>query len=1102
MTKLNKMKAILAAFLILVLLVPQGVFAAPVAKVRAEKTPAASSGARLTRHQADFRPGEVIFKADGKQAEADILKKYRLRVIRRDQRLGYVLAGVQAGTEIWPTVSRLQKEKHVYYAQPNYTYSLLGRVNDPQLARQWAVPKIKAEQGWGTLGKTSPVIMAVLDTGIDVNHPDLKNKLVPGMNAVNPLKSARDSEGHGTHVAGIAGAALNNGVGVAGVAGITGVKIMPVKVFDEGGGSDTTISDGLIWAVDHGARVINMSFGSFYQSEVLNEAINYAYDKGVILVAAAGNWASQEVSYPAGLAKVIAVSATGKDGKLAEFSSFGPQIDVSAPGDKIYSTYWDPYKGSTYSELSGTSMASPMVAGLAALLLAKNPKLTGEDVRQIIEVSAADLGDPGWDPRYGHGQIDVHKALTTSLAKYDDANGTMEKAVNLKNGFAGREKINTGNDVDWYKINLSGNAHLQVEVLPAGQVTPGVEIYDSAGAVLASFNSSEDDENDVTPLWYFEEPKNGLKVAQAVYGLVPDLEQGDYYIKVFGNHFRWSNEDYTITARVLGDSDLVTDSFEPNDSFKKAKNIRIGVGVSGAILEETDEDWFKVDLLRGAYKIQVTSPRGLDLAVDVESEYNFRESSSAEDFWSYYDKMFTETIDNTGQGQDEEGVISLPDNSRGRYYLRVYDTGGNAVNERYTLTITGITLKGDKFESNNTWEASSNIEFNEEIRANFHKEADQDWYKLTVSGTGTLSLKLGLPSKIWADLEVYSDPGSGVGQFPDYPLGDEGFGSGSETKKTYEVKVTQGEYFIKVFSYGQVSPEDYSLEISFEACNFVDTEVNDTPLKANPMNIDEIKSGTLYPNADIDFYVFDVIKPEPYLVYVTPPGNLDTLVGVLREVEPDKSIGEGEGNDKQVEEGESGDDPQWTEEPLVELVSEINNGSKGLPDTGVFVATKPGRYYIAVTTSPNEFDETLTKSLVPYSLVIKPFKSLPDSWENNNTVSLAKPISNGIPIRPTFMGTEDADWFKIMVPGSGKLAVNLIVPEDIDGVIEIFDAAGRFVGKADESMVGEEEKASVTVTKPGYYYIKAYDYLGNSSIQSYTITARYLKTEAINGKVR
>lgn len=1096
MIKLTKMKAVMAAFLILVLLVPQGVFAAPVAKVRAEKTPAVSTGDRLTRPQADFRPGEVIFKTDGKQAEADILKKYRLRVIRRDQRLGYVLAGTQAGTEIWPVVSRLQKEKHVYYAQPNFSYSLLGKVNDPQLARQWAAPKIKVEQGWGALGKTSPVIMAILDTGIDVNHPDLKNRLVPGMNAVNPLKSARDSEGHGTHVAGIAGAAVNNGVGVAGVAGIAGVKIMPVKVFDEGGGSDTTISDGLIWAVDHGARVINMSFGSFYQSEVLNEAINYAYDKGVILVAAAGNWASQEISYPAGLAKVIAVSATGKDGKLADFSSFGPQIDVSAPGDKIYSTYWDPYKGSTYSELSGTSMASPMVAGLAALLLAKNPKLTGEDVRQIIEVSSADLGDPGWDPRFGHGQIDVYKALTTSLAKYDDGNGVMDKAVVLKNGAAGREKINTGSDVDWYKINLAANAHLQVEVLPAGQVTPGVEIYDSAGAVLAAFNSSENDENDVIPLWYFEEPKNSLKVAQAVYGLVPDLEPGDYYIKVFGNHFRWSDEDYTITARVLTDSNLVTDSFEPNNSFEKAKNISIGAGVSGAILDETDEDWFRVDLMRGAYKIQVTSPRGLDLAVDVESEYNFRESSG-DDLWSYYDRMFTETIDNTGQGQDEEGVITLPDNGRGRYYLRVYDTGGNAVNEKYTLTISGISLKADKFESNNTWEAGSTVEFGEEIKANFHKENDQDWYKLTVPGTGTLSLKLDLPSEVWADLEVYSDPGSGLGQFPDYPSWDEGFGNGGDGKKTYEVKVTQGEYYIKVFSYDQVSAEDYSLQISFAACNFVDIEVNDTPLKANPMNINEIKSGTLYPNADVDFYVFDIIKPEPYLVYVTPPGNLDTLVGVLREVEPDENTGEGEGS-SQGDEGDSGDDSKLKEEPLVELVSEINNGSEGQPDTGVFVATKPGRYYIAVTAVPDEQNETLTKSLAPYSLIIKPFKIVPDSWENNNTFFLAKSISDGVPIRPTFMGTEDTDWFKIKVPGSGKLSVNLTVPEDIDGVIEIFDAAGRFMGKADESMVGEEEKASITVTKPGYYYIKVYDYLGNSSIQSYTITARYLKTVPLN----
>lgn len=1073
MTRLNVVKRVTAMVLILLLIIPQIVSASPRQEVSSWplQTKAADKAVLPAVKQ-----GEIIFKTDGRPAgEVNIIKKYSLNVIRRDKRLGYVLAAVPRGRDVDKLVNEIRREKSIRYAQPNYIYSLAGRPNDPQYSRQWAMPKIRAEQGWGAVKQYSQVIMAILDSGVDVNHPDLKNRLVPGTNTVNPLKSTRDDDGHGTHVAGIGGAISNNGTGVAGVAGVSGVRIMPVKVFDGWGASDITISDGIIWAADHGARVMNMSFGSYYRSDVLNDAIDYAYEKGVVMVAAAGNWASEEISYPAALAKVIAVSATDREDGLADFSSYGPQIDVCAPGDEIYSTFWDPYKGSTYTEMSGTSMASPMVAGLAALLLSKNPKLTNEDVRQILEVSATDLGDPGWDPMFGHGRIDVYKALTLSLARYDDGNSTLDKAVDLTDGRAYREKIHFGTDVDWYRISVPEGSHLQVEVLPAGKVSPAVEIYDSAGAVISSFNTPDSEPEDFSDFI----PLSGLKVAEAVYGLVTDLEQGDYFIKVFGNHFRWSEEEYSVTARIFPADQLFKDLFEPNDSYENAKTISQGVNTTGSIIKQGDEDWFKIYLSGGAYKVYVDVPDGLDLAVDVESQSNYENSQS-------FDTWFSKTINSKGQGKDEDGVVVL--SGSGFYYIRVYDTGRSAVNAGYTLSISRVDFRRDSYEVNDTWEQAPGIKPGEDISANMHREEDIDWYRVSVPSTGILEVTLHQPVNAWYQLDIYDNPEDDPvgGDFYEFEFGPPVSPDPEKRSTTAEVKVTRGDYYIRVYNYGTFSAENYILKTVLKPFDFVDAEINDKPSQACELQAGVTRYGTLYPSMDLDFYVLQIDKSQPYLVYLSPPADLDTAITVFREMEDeDKGV-----DDKEDSEGLPVDD-----EPDIEPLTLINTGDRGQPDTGVFIANKPGRYFIMVMAHPELFGSiSKTKSTGIYGLTVKPFKPQPDAWEENNTMAKARPLADGASIRPTFMGIEDIDWFKIYVPGKGRLNVSLNVPGDIDGVVEIYDSAGKLAARSDVSMVGEEEFLSVPISKSGVYYIKTYDYLGNSSVQPYNLAVRYFES--------
>lgn len=1078
------LKTIVTAGLITSLLIPQTVFAVPEKPGKTYNT-LNQYRSKQTRPE-KFKSGEVIFKVNGSLAEeAKLVNKYRLSKIRRGPNGRYVLASIEPGGSVGDAVSRLKKEKVVAFVQPNYIYNTFALPNDPRLERQWGLKNINAQNTWNTIKPakgTSGVTVAVLDTGVDIKHPDLQNRLVPGTNTVEPLKSTRDSEGHGTHIAGIISAATNNMLGVAGVAGAAPIKIMPVKVFDGDIGSDVSISNGIIWAADHGAKVINMSFGGYSKSYLLDQAIDYAYSKGIVMVAAAGNWASEEVSYPAAISKVIAVSALNKNDKLADFSSYGPLIDVSAPGDEIYSTFWDKYKGSTYVEMSGTSMASPMVAGLAALLRVKNPALTNEQVRQIMEVSATDLGEPGWDTKYGHGKINVEKALSVSLANFDDHNNNLFNAVPIKSGEPVKEKIDIGSDQDWYKITVPEKGHLQINVLPAGKVSPGLEVYDSMGKMLAAFNTGEVSNANqyFTPVSY--------KVAEAVHGLVTDLTGGEYYIKVFGNHFRWSDENYTMTAQVINAPDLVKDENEPNDSYDDAKSLSLGTKKSGAILQQGDQDYFKIGLNRRTYKIQIDTPPGLDLAAVLESQVNYGEETS-------FEGWFSQSINKGGIGEDEEGIIVLP--KGGNYFITVYETSGAVYNENYTLTISGYDLKKDICEPNETWKSAYQYKVGEKITANLDRENDEDWYKIDIQETGLLEMEFEHPQNIWCDIEFYQTPSSDSGKTPVLYQNSGmayNFNDYLSDKVTKQYKVFPGTYYFRINSPDKAIGSDYKFTTEFSAFQFIDTENNDSVDQAVELSIGKVQQGTLYPESDMDVYELNIENPQPLLVSLTPPAGQDTGVMVMKQAEVkgdsdqygvQKGLENGLGWDLAYDMGSTG--------PELELVSLIDNGRKGQTDTGVFIPSKTGSYYIIVVANDG-------KSAGKYSLEVKPFKSQPDKWEDNGTMNKSKPIYVNSTINPSFMGIEDEDWYKIYVKESGNFEVSLTVPSDIDGILEIYNQSGQLLSKTDQSLTGEKEYTAVALKNPGYYYIKAYDYLGNSSVQPYTLVTRFKPVVAKNGK--
>ena len=293
------------------------------------------------------------------------------------------------------------------YIERNNIYKICFTPKDPYWSLEWGMRKIEADFAWNISVGDPSVLVAIIDTGVDWNHPDLVDNYVAlGYDWINNDSDPMDDNGHGTHVAGIIAAMINNGIGVAGLAQ---VKIMAEKALNaDGYGTTAALANAIIHATNAGAKIIVMSWGDYTDSVLLHDAIAYAYyEKGVLLVAAAGNDATSEKMYPAAYNEVIAVSATDESDNLARFSNFGSWIELAAPGKNIFSTVWN----DDYSYKSGTSMAAPFVAGVAALTWSVYPQLSRDDLRIYLHERADDLGDPGFDIYYGYGRINARKAV-------------------------------------------------------------------------------------------------------------------------------------------------------------------------------------------------------------------------------------------------------------------------------------------------------------------------------------------------------------------------------------------------------------------------------------------------------------------------------------------------------------------------------------------------------------------------------------------------------------------------------------------------------------------------------------------------------------------
>lgn len=375
----------------------------------------------LTLHAAEYRADEIIvkFKTRGPVAASGLaLRDERPMVIAVDNALD--------------AIRELEASGDVEYAEPNYIIEAEDVPDDWPYSGQWG--QLGLEDAWDfiALGEPGPeVIIAVVDSGADLSHPELSGILIDGYDFVSNDGRPEDNSGHGTKVCGVLGAAGNNGSGIAGVAWDVDIAIMPVKFMDKGADGKTTGSlsdaiESIYFAVDQGARIINASWGFYDYSKALQDAFAYARSKGVLIVASAGNKGqNNDISdhYPSNYPfdNIIAVAAMDTDGTLASFSNYGTKnVDITAPGVGITTTT---INGGLVAWASGTSFATPFVTGVAALVLSQAPTIDYATLREVILLSANHAPSAGSSAVASGGCVNAYQAL---LIQEDYVSGTRD----------------------------------------------------------------------------------------------------------------------------------------------------------------------------------------------------------------------------------------------------------------------------------------------------------------------------------------------------------------------------------------------------------------------------------------------------------------------------------------------------------------------------------------------------------------------------------------------------------------------------------------------------------------------------------------------------
>ena len=577
--------------------------------------------------------------------------------------------------------------------------------NDPHYDKQSYLNQIGVPAAWESIASTGkalePVTVAVIDTGVDLNHPDLLGRLVEGVNILQPKRPPQDDNGHGTAVAGVIAAAAGNGEGIAGIA--PNARIMPIKAIDaKGVGEEEHLGQGIEYAVGHGADIIVLSLGLHLYSPYLSQIVDDAESKGVLLVAATGN-EGKTVRYPAAYPSVVAVGGASHTNEHKDLSNYGPEVDLLAPW-YVYTTW---LKGK-YVTKEGTSMAAPQTAAVAALLLGLEPSLTPGDIRERLRQSALPLGS-GWNERTGYGLLRADAAIAlTPKADAFEPNDRKEQAKPTSTVGLVRGELTTGTDEDWFAFDppYPGEIGVTLRGAPANAEL----LVSQGGRSRVRYDLS-----------------NGAKVRLPA----PDGERLYAALRLKAGAAGPARYELETSFHIY------TDPYEPNDkayqSFRlpaKSSNV-----IEGTFSKIDDQDWFALPVdAPGTVSLRLESD-----TLRIEQElYFIRDGDAA-------GQLFNNDKKQEGKPLYSGNLDVKP----GLYYIRVENIKAVyplPVAGEYKLTIEFERKLPDVFEPNNRSYQATTMAAEKQYNGVFNSAKDEDWFQIRVSRRSLVTIDLtGIP---------------------------------------------------------------------------------------------------------------------------------------------------------------------------------------------------------------------------------------------------------------------------------------------------------------------------------------------------------------------
>jgi hypothetical protein len=636
---------------------------------------------------------EWIVKWEDNPPEID-----KVKVLEIDLERQIMLVQLEAQVDPLEWYLHWHADPQIVYLEPNHVMKISALPIDPEIERQQYLKQIKALEGWEIANEAPETVIAILDTGIDLNHPDLIDNLVEGFNLIDEGALPMDDNGHGTQIAGVIGAVGNNEFGIAGILWRT--KLMPVKVVNRNGeGRPFTVSQGIYQAVDKGAHILLLSLGDPIYTQTLEEAVRYAEAQGVLVIAATGNEGAR-VNYPAAFPTVLAVGAVTADDRPTGYTNRGPEVHVVAPGN-VFTTRL----GGTFGSHSGTSMAAPQVVGLAALIWKQHPHLKPFEVRNHIKYTSDHVHLNGWDLHTGHGRINVHRALTFQpVADIYEPNEQREQAAVFPIETNVYAQLRDGRDMDWYKITAPYAGTLHMKVTLAQSRTEGVEIRLFRG------------NNRIPAATHIIQREKEIAFA---------IQEGVTYVAIA---YRDEERRKTpLNYEIEGGFTIYADAQQPNDSKSQATPLH----GEGEVLKAT----FHKDGLNDWYYIDIPQRGELDIYMTVDT--------IRLDPVLYFERPDRRVMrvdrGNVNNGQEEHLITEvLP----GRHFLRIHHYYGHRVNGEYYIRTIYRPYAEDPYEPNNSREEATFLEDERIYRATLSSEDDVDWYQFNIASPTYVQLRV------------------------------------------------------------------------------------------------------------------------------------------------------------------------------------------------------------------------------------------------------------------------------------------------------------------------------------------------------------------------